>query len=326
MEDIDEDKSCLDDLKSHFKHFSPDVIEMIYETNNKDFSKTINALIEISKDNEQNFNNNNNNNIDNENLGIKEDIEYNNNKIIINNNIEDNEEDEESDFHPIYDDKENKKENKEIDNKKDNKDNNEIETDDDNILKFLIEIAPFNTAEEIKEKILQFNNDLDRVISSLLDNIQQSQNKIEQKVDDNKFNDIKRFYDSFYKDNNYIQDKRNRRTVKKRDREKKDKKIRGKYNDYLISEFLEANKNNHRIDLHGFKLSESLIIVKKKLEEMEEIVKKTKKQQLLIIVTGRGNHSPGNKPVLRPNILRWLKSKNYNVNERDPGALYVTVV
>ena len=119
---------------------------------------------------------------------------------------------------------------------------------------------------------------------------------------------------------------------KKEKREKKDKieKDEGerryrKYDEYKVLEFLEKNKNKQRIDLHGFKLSESMIIFKKKLEEMEQIVKENKVEKLLIIVTGRGNHSPGNKPVLRPNILRWLKSKNYNVNEKDPGALYVLI-
>ena len=90
-------------------------------------------------------------------------------------------------------------------------------------------------------------------------------------------------------------------------------------------EFLEKNKNKNRIDLHGFKLSESMFIVKEKLEQMEKIVKEKGGPQLLIIVTGRGNHSPGGKPILRPNILRWLKRNKYDVNEKDPGALYVLI-
>ena len=68
-----------------------------------------------------------------------------------------------------------------------------------------------------------------------------------------------------------------------------------------------------------------MIIVKKKIEEMENLVKTIKCEKLLIIVTGRGNHSPGKKPILRPNILRWLKRNNYSVNEKDPGALYVLI-
>ena len=153
-------------------------------------------------------------------------------------------------------------------------------------------------------------------------NSYKSDNNANQESDDkNKFNDLK----------TSLRNKKEKRR-KKEKREKKDKieKDEGerryrKYDEYKVLEFLEKNKNKQRIDLHGFKLSESMIIVKKKLEEMEQIVKENKVEKLLIIVTGRGNHSPGNKPVLRPNILRWLKSKNYNVNEKDPGALYVLI-
>ena len=166
-----------------------------------------------------------------------------------------------------------------------------------------------------------YNFDYDKVIASLLDNYKSDNNANQESDDKNKFNDLK----------TSLRNKKEKRR-KKEKREKKDKieKDEGerryrKYDEYKVLEFLEKNKNKQRIDLHGFKLSESMIIVKKKLEEMEQIVKENKVEKLLIIVTGRGNHSPGNKPVLRPNILRWLKSKNYNVNEKDPGALYVLI-
>ena len=166
-----------------------------------------------------------------------------------------------------------------------------------------------------------YNFDYDKVIASLLDNYKSDNNANQESDDKNKFNYLK----------SSLKNKKEKRR-KKEKREKKDKieKDEGerryrKYDEYKVLEFLEKNKNKQRIDLHGFKLSESMIIVKKKLEEMEQIVKENKVEKLLIIVTGRGNHSPGNKPVLRPNILRWLKSKNYNVNEKDPGALYVLI-
>lgn len=205
-----------------------------------------------------------------------------------------------------------------------NEDNNNIEKEkdnDDNILNFLIELAPFNTVEEIEEKIILYNFDYDKVIASLLDNYKSDNNTNQESDDKNKFNDLK----------TSLSHKKEKRR-KREKREKKDKFEKGegerryrKYDEYKVLEFLEKNKYKQRIDLHGFKLSESMIIVKKKLEEMEQIVRENKVEKLLIIVTGRGNHSPGNKPVLRPNILRWLKSKNYNVNEKDPGALYVLI-
>jgi DNA-nicking Smr family endonuclease len=301
MEDSDDNSSFLDELKSNFKEFSSDVIETLYEANGKDISKTIDALIENqkiqqlynnNKDNDNNNSNNNNNEI--------EELE---DKNEINENIEENDE-EEDDY------------------------NDEGDEIDDNLLKFLIEIAPFNTAEEIIEKIIEYNHDIDRVISSLLSEEVKEKN-IDKKNDENKFNNLKNLY------NSSIGNDINYRRKRKRGKRKKGKKYRKnngnntevfrKYSEYKVLEFLEKNKNNWRIDLHGFKLSESMIIVKKKLEEMENLVKIKKRDILLIIVTGRGNHSPGNKPVLRPNILRFLKSRKYDINERDPGALYVTI-
>ena len=309
METISEDKSILDELKLHFKDFNSDIIEALYNSNNKDISKTIDALIESS--NLQNLY---------DNKEQKEEPKE---------NKEDNKIEEDDDYFLFND---NKKEEKKDDNNNinkiniENEDNNnniiEKEKDnDDNVLNFLIELAPFNTVEEIEEKIILYNFDYDKVIASLLDNYKSDNNANQESDDKNKFNDLK----------TSLRNKKEKRR-KKEKREKKDKiendegeRRYRKYDEYKVLEFLEKNKNKQRIDLHGFKLSESMIIVKKKLEEMEQIVKENKVEKLLIIVTGRGNHSPGNKPVLRPNILRWLKSKNYNVNEKDPGALYVLI-
>ena len=310
METISEDKSILDELKLHFKDFNSDIIEALYNSNNKDISKTIDALIESS--NLQNLY---------DNKEQKEEPKE---------NKEDNKIEEDDDYF-LFNDNKKEKEKKDDNNNInkiniENEDNNnniiEKEKDnDDNVLNFLIELAPFNTVEEIEKKIILYNFDYDKVIASLLDNYKSDNNANQESDDKNKFNDLK----------TSLRNKKEKRR-KKEKREKKDKieKDEGerryrKYDEYKVLEFLEKNKNKQRIDLHGFKLSESMIIVKKKLEEMEQIVKENKVEKLLIIVTGRGNHSPGNKPVLRPNILRWLKSKNYNVNEKDPGALYVLI-
>ena len=302
METISEDKSILDELKLHFKDFNSDIIEALYNSNNKDISKTIDALIESS--NLQNL--------------------YDNKE-----QKEEPKENKEDDDYFLFNDNKKEKEKKDDNNNInkiniENEDNNIIEKEkdnDDNVLNFLIELAPFNTVEEIEEKIILYNFDYDKVIASLLDNYKSDNNANQESDDKNKFNDLK----------TSLRNKKEKRR-KKEKREKKDKiendegeRRYRKYDEYKVLEFLEKNKNKQRIDLHGFKLSESMIIVKKKLEEMEQIVKENKVEKLLIIVTGRGNHSPGNKPVLRPNILRWLKSKNYNVNEKDPGALYVLI-
>ena len=301
MEDINEDKTILNELKEHFKELSSDIIEMFYQENNKDISKTIDALIANI-----NLMNSYDNNPENKEPKEKDDN--------INNNKEEDLNDD-GDFNLIKeeeDEKESKIEDKnkiEQEKDKEEEDKDEEKADDD-VLNFLIELAPFHTREEIEQKMISLNFDLDRVISNLLDESNESNSNPKQEKNNNQIN-----FDNNFKD------------IKRPKKQKKPKEKRQyrEYNEYNVLEFLEKNKFKQRIDLHGFKLSESMIIVKKKLEEMEKIARETKSQKLLIIVTGRGNHSPGGKPVLRPNILRWLKRQKYEVNERDPGALYVLI-
>ncbi len=234
-----------------------------------------------------------------------------NDELIDNKNIEEND-----DFFLIKDENENEKEEKKVDKneikneKEKEEDKEKINEDDDDVLNFLIELAPFNTKEEIHQKLIEFNFDVDKVISNLLGELEPN---------DSKENDNKNKINDYLNDDNFKKIKRKT----KKNLNNKPKYIN--YDDGKVFEFLEKNKNKNRIDLHGFKLSESMFIVKEKLEQMEKIVKEKGGPQLLIIVTGRGNHSPGGKPILRPNILRWIKRNKYDVNEKDPGALYVLI-
>ena len=286
MEDLNEDKQLLDELKSHFKELNPEIIELLYKENNKDISKTIDVLIENVK------------------LTNMYEDNQKNEELIDDKNIEENDEDSDDNFSLIKDEKEKNENEKEKDKEKIN------EKDDDKILNFLIELAPFNTKEEIKQKLIEFNFDVDKVISNLLGQLDSN---------DSKENDNKNKINNNLNNDNF-------KKVKRKEKNNINKKPKYReYDDDKVFEFLEKNKNKNRIDLHGFKLSESMFIVKEKLEQMEMNVKEMGGSQLLIIVTGRGNHSKGGKPVLRPNILRWLKRNNYDVNERDPGALYVVI-
>ena len=293
MEELNENELILYELKSHFKELSPEIIELLYRENNKDISKTIDALIE--------------------NVRLTNLYENNqkNDELIDNKNIEEND-----DFFLIKDENENEKEEKKVDKneikneKEKEEDKEKINEDDDDVLNFLIELAPFNTKEEIHQKLIEFNFDVDKVISNLLGELEPN---------DSKENDNKNKINDYLNDDNFKKIKRKT----KKNLNNKPKYIN--YDDGKVFEFLEKNKNKNRIDLHGFKLSESMFIVKEKLEQMEKIVKEKGGPQLLIIVTGRGNHSPGGKPILRPNILRWLKRNKYDVNEKDPGALYVLI-
>ena len=293
MEELNENELILYELKSHFKELSPEIIELLYRENNKDISKTIDALIENVR------------------LTNMYENKQKNDELIDNKNIEEND-----DFFLIKDENENEKEEKKVDKneikneKEKEEDKEKINEDDDDVLNFLIELAPFNTKEEIHQKLIEFNFDVDKVISNLLGELEPN---------DSKENDNKNKINDYLNDDNFKKIKRKT----KKNLNNKPKYIN--YDDGKVFEFLEKNKNKNRIDLHGFKLSESMFIVKEKLEQMEKIVKEKGGPQLLIIVTGRGNHSPGGKPILRPNILRWIKRNKYDVNEKDPGALYVLI-
>ena len=237
MEEINDDKSILIELKAHFKDLSPEIIEKLYQENNKDISKTIDILIE---------------NVNLLNLYDKE------NKNKKNEMIEENSEDSEDSEDDFYLFKDEDEKEKNIDNKnkiEKEKEEEQEKTDnkiDDNILKFLIELAPFNTSEEIQQKMKYFNYDIDKVISSLLGDDSNSNISEEKDISQSNYGDKKRNKYSKYE-----------RKTKKFDEKK-------------VLEFIEKNKNKNRIDLHGFHLSESMFIVKNKLEEMEKIVKETK--------------------------------------------------
>ena len=105
-----------------------------------------------------------------------------------------------------------------------------------------------------------------------------------------------------------------------------ERKIR-KYSNNIALDFLGKIQYKQKIDLHGKKLVESKTFLQQKLKDSEEFVRENKNEViiLLLIITGRGKHSPGNKPVLRPNILKWLKDNNYNVIEEYSGAFKVLI-
>ena len=105
-----------------------------------------------------------------------------------------------------------------------------------------------------------------------------------------------------------------------------ERKIR-KYSNNIALDVLGKIQYKQKIDLHGKKLVESKTFLQQKLKEAEEFVRENKNKViiLLLIITGRGKHSPGNKPVLRPNILKWLKDNNYNVIEVYSGAIKVLI-
>ena len=75
------------------------------------------------------------------------------------------------------------------------------------------------------------------------------------------------------------------------------------------------NKKENFIDLHGLNYEESKILTNKKIND----IKKKKNNGLLsdsqtfvlTIITGVGNHSLGNRPILLPKLAEYFRNHTY---------------
>ena len=273
----------------------------------------INSNFNFLNNNNNNLNNNFNNlnnNIINDNFSIFDNNNFNNNNNNMNNNFNNNNYD--NTFN-----NENINYNNDLNQNNLNENDNNCEDDeiDRDLLEFLIELAPFNTKEEIIEKIYECNYDIDEVISSLM---------VEVKEDDSPKESSKLKYLINYK--NYNSSNESNKSTKRK--KKSNKKLNYKIDQNFISDCLRKYSDEKKIDLHGARLPEAMLIVKKKIEMMRRIIEEYDLQNgiKLKIITGKGIHSPGQKPVLRPNILSWLKKRGYSVDESDPGALTITII
>ena len=104
--------------------------------------------------------------------------------------------------------------------------------------------------------------------------------------------------------------------------------IKGNFSIKEAEEFLKSTKNKNEIDLHGKRLVESMYIVHNKIISLKQ--KKSEgslKEITLTIITGVGYHSVGGKPVLHPNLTKWLKGeRKYKVDEKSrAGHIFVTI-
>ena len=100
------------------------------------------------------------------------------------------------------------------------------------------------------------------------------------------------------------------------------------FNVRKAKEFLKMNENKKEIDLHGFTLVQSMYIVDKKLISLTEKKHNEKLPEItLTIITGVGHHSPDHKPVLHPQLTKWLKEiRKISVDEKSQkGAIFVTI-
>lgn len=319
-----EDKLCLDELKAHYKNFSKEGIDALYEANNRDISKTIEALIESQK--YFNINNNEKNekfkNV--ENIRNK-DITHLANFEVVDKNEYLEEEKTENKINEEFIENNNFHKN---DFGKDEIVEPDEEIIDDFLLDFLIEILPFNTEDEIKKKVYDFNFDIDKVVSVLTNETEN--NSQQNQIDDSPNFGLKFLLNSknkFYRINDN-KNKGNKRYNKNNNKNKKSINYKN-FNKDEIDKFLMENGNSKTINLHGKTLPESMYIIRKKLEYFEEkIIEDNIKEGIVLrIITGKGIHSPGHIPVLYPKLTVWLKNmKKYIVDEKsEEGTILVTI-
>ena len=100
------------------------------------------------------------------------------------------------------------------------------------------------------------------------------------------------------------------------------------FNIKKAKEFLKMNENKKEIDLHGYTLVQSMYVIDKKLISLtEKKHNENLKEITLTIITGVGHHSPDHKPVLHPQLTKWLKDiRKISVDEKSQkGAIFVTI-
>lgn len=81
------------------------------------------------------------------------------------------------------------------------------------------------------------------------------------------------------------------------------------------------SKKEMTIDLHGLSYEEAIIILKHKLFDESEMNSK----RILIIITGKGNNSANNQPILFPKISKWLTERHGIKSKPDFDKGIITI-
>ncbi|CAN2388498.1 NEDD4-binding protein 2 [Pristimantis euphronides] len=79
------------------------------------------------------------------------------------------------------------------------------------------------------------------------------------------------------------------------------------------------------LDLHGLHVDEAMKHFRKVLQDKREEFKQNGGKSHLLVITGRGNHSQGGVPRIKPAIIDFLTNHNYRFQEKTPGALCITL-
>ena len=78
----------------------------------------------------------------------------------------------------------------------------------------------------------------------------------------------------------------------------------------------------HTVDLHGCSASKAEIVIKDTIQRCKE----SKEQKTRIVfITGRGNHSPNQIPVIKPMFLQMMQEQGIQVHSHNEGSFSVHV-
>jgi len=151
-----------------------------------------------------------------------------------------------------------------------------------------------------------------------------SEEKKDISKEEGKKSKLREYLESIDKKDDNKDDNKKNKIVK----DKNKSPIKGNFSIKEAEEFLKSIKNKNEIDLHGKRLVESMYIVHNKINSLKQ--KKSEdclKEITLTIITGVGYHSEGGKPVLHPNLTKWLKcERKYKVDEKSrAGHIFVTI-
>lgn len=80
--------------------------------------------------------------------------------------------------------------------------------------------------------------------------------------------------------------------------------------------------NTHNcVDLHGMKREEALVIVKEALVARAALKDASQREEPIRFITGKGNHSAGQKSVLLPALMNMFKSEGWTFREIEAGLV-----
>ncbi|XP_069600672.1 NEDD4-binding protein 2 [Ranitomeya imitator] len=86
-------------------------------------------------------------------------------------------------------------------------------------------------------------------------------------------------------------------------------------NEYLLPENI--------LDLHGLHVDEAMKHLRKVLLDKADAFKQNGGKSYLLVVTGKGNHSQGGVPRIKPAVIDFLTNHDYRFQEKTPGVLRV---